>query len=187
MVSHQAYLDSLISPSEKEIACIRSVQEAKEEEIIKKRFLIDESNMSDEERQKAAGTIQRNYRGYRARRQLNGMSLDPSSRWADAIREARYRNLTTPRARPVSDRATASTDTNETRETSRQDEHIYFAREKWRKVGFIAKRAAGDEDPDLDTSNDEDDLDDKQREEKFRIRIEKKKQREKEAKIMDLQ
>lgn len=184
--SHQAYLDSLVPPSQEEIARIRSVQEAKEEDIIKKRLSIDESNMSDVERQRAAGTIQRNYRGYRARRQLHGMGLDPSSRWVDALREARYRNLTTPKARPSLDGAGTGTDTDGAHEHSGSDHHRRLAREKWRKVGFIAKRAAGDEDSDL-TSEGDDDIPDEQREEKRKIRIEKIKQRQRAAKTMDLQ
>jgi hypothetical protein len=35
------------------------------------------------EQEQAAQMIQRNYRGYRTRRQLNGMGLDASSRWAE--------------------------------------------------------------------------------------------------------
>lgn len=38
---------------------------------------------NDQEQQKAAQLIQRNYRGYRERRQLNGIGLDASARWAE--------------------------------------------------------------------------------------------------------
>lgn len=38
---------------------------------------------SDQAQQKAAQLIQRNYRGYRERRQLNGIGLDASARWAE--------------------------------------------------------------------------------------------------------
>lgn len=39
---------------------------------------------TDEQRQTAAATmIQRNYRGYRARRMLMGHDLDPSTRWVE--------------------------------------------------------------------------------------------------------
>jgi hypothetical protein len=114
------------------------------------------------------------------------MGLDPSSRWVDALREARYRNLTTPKARPSLDGAGTGTDTDGAHEHSGPDQHKKLAREKWRKVGFIAKRAAGDEDSDL-TSEDDDDMPDEQREEKRRIRIEKIKQRQRDAKTLDLQ
>jgi len=36
-----------------------------------------------ESEEKAATTIQRNYRGYRERRQLKGIGLDASARWAE--------------------------------------------------------------------------------------------------------
>jgi hypothetical protein len=36
-----------------------------------------------EEQRQAAQMIQRNYRGYRERRQLQGMGLDASARWAE--------------------------------------------------------------------------------------------------------
>jgi len=35
------------------------------------------------EQKQAAEMIQRNYRGYRERRQLQGMGLDASTRWAE--------------------------------------------------------------------------------------------------------
>ena len=39
--------------------------------------------LNDQEQQKAAQLIQRNYRGYRERRQLQGIGLDASARWAE--------------------------------------------------------------------------------------------------------
>lgn len=36
-----------------------------------------------EQQEQAAQMIQRNYRGYRVRRQLQGMGLDASARWAE--------------------------------------------------------------------------------------------------------
>lgn len=38
---------------------------------------------NDQAQQKAAQLIQRNYRGYRERRQLQGIGLDASARWAE--------------------------------------------------------------------------------------------------------
>ncbi|KAH7399642.1 hypothetical protein BKA66DRAFT_452265 [Pyrenochaeta sp. MPI-SDFR-AT-0127] len=37
----------------------------------------------DQEQEQAAQMIQRNYRGYRERRQLKGIGLDASARWAE--------------------------------------------------------------------------------------------------------
>jgi hypothetical protein len=42
----------------------------------------------------AARTIQKTYRGYRTRRQLNTLNVDASLRWIAAVREARFRNAT---------------------------------------------------------------------------------------------
>jgi len=41
---------------------------------------------SQAEEDEAAQMIQRNYRGYRERRQLNGIGLDASARWAEVWR-----------------------------------------------------------------------------------------------------
>lgn len=38
---------------------------------------------NNHEQQQAAQMIQRNYRGYRERRQLQGIGLDASARWAE--------------------------------------------------------------------------------------------------------
>ena len=147
---------------------------------------MENPELSDEERTKAAALIQRNYRGYRERRQMQGMGLDPTSRWIEALREARYRNLTTPKARSSHEGAGTGTDTDVTREHSEVDELRRSAREKWRKIGLITKRAAGDEDSDIESDEDED-ITDEQREEKRRKRREETKQRQKDAKMMDLQ
>jgi hypothetical protein len=39
------------------------------------------------EEEKAAALIQRNYRGYRERRQLKGLGLTASTRWREALNE----------------------------------------------------------------------------------------------------
>jgi hypothetical protein len=184
--SHQEYLDSLVPPTKEEIKHIGSVQEAKEEEIIRKRISMENPELSDEERTKAAALIQRNYRGYRERRQMQGMGLDPTSRWVEALREARYRTVTTPKARSRHEGAGTGTDTNRTREHLEVDELKRSARENWRKIGLITRRAAGDEDSDIESDEDED-LTNEQREEKRRKRKEETKQRQKDAKLLDLQ
>ena len=147
---------------------------------------MENPELSNEERTKAAALIQRNYRGYRERRQMQGMGLDPTSRWTEALREARYRNWTTPKPRASLDEAATGTDTDGTREHSELDELKRSAREKWRKIGLIARRAAGDEDSDIESDEDED-LPDEQREEKRRKRIEQNQKRQREAKVLDLQ
>lgn len=42
-----------------------------------------ENGDNSKEQQHAAALIQKNYRGYRERRQLQGMGLDASSRWSE--------------------------------------------------------------------------------------------------------
>ena len=81
----------------------------------------------------AARVLQRTYRGHRSRRELAGLSLDPSTRWTEAIKEAQYRELTRPRPR--------SSDLALEGEHGKSSE----ARQKWRTVGGIARRAGGDE------------------------------------------
>jgi hypothetical protein len=48
----------------------------------------ESGEMGSEEQKQAAQMIQRNYRGYRERRQLQGMGLDASARWAE-VEDAR--------------------------------------------------------------------------------------------------
>lgn len=88
--SHQEYLDSLVLPSAAESARISAIQEQKEEEISLK------YHQHSIEEQDAAKLIQRAYRGHRERRQLNGLTLDPSSRWSELISEWRYRSAIAP-------------------------------------------------------------------------------------------
>lgn len=168
---------------------IGEVQERKEKEIIKKRLGESHADLNESERERAAGIIQRNYRGHRERRIMNGMSLDPSTRWVEAVKEARYRDLTTPRARNSVDVATRkSMDTFQTNETTSSADPHGAARQNWKKIGLITRRAGRDEDSDSESSEDDDD--ETPAEERERIRkqkLEAKAQRQKAAKIMDLQ
>jgi hypothetical protein len=88
--SHQEYLDKLVPPSQELVKKITIAQEHNEEEFFKKKLSADNLQLSQERRRAAASMIQRNYRGHRERRMLKGMSLDPSARWLEAIKEARY-------------------------------------------------------------------------------------------------
>jgi hypothetical protein len=190
--SHQEYLDSLIPPTKEESHRIEVAQERKEEEIIKMRLSMGNGEvglgLSGEERTKAAGLIQRNYRGYRARRQMKGMGLDPSSRWVEAVREAKYRNLLVPRARSSYDGTRPEADGVQSHNNGGEQHKPSFARQNWRKVVSVVKRAAGDEDGDVSTDDDDDDdLPDEEREERRRRRAEQKKERQKAAQILDLQ
>lgn len=175
--SHQEYLDRLVLPSEELIQQIRRAQEKKEEEIMKK-LSVDNSHSSEERRREAAAIIQRNYRGHRERRMLNGLSLDPSARWVEAIKEARYRHVTEPRARAALEYGVPG-DVLEHERSSK------FAKQTWRKVGIITRRAGGDEDPELDSGDDES-VTPEERDAYRKRRLEEKLQRRKAAKTMDL-
>lgn len=138
---------------------------------------------TDAQREKAAGTIQKNYRGHRARRQLQGFGLDPQTRWIEAVKDAQYQALTTPRA------PAKGVDGNETLATNSA------ARSKWTRAAKIAHRAGADDDSVSETS----DLSDSQSESTLqRMTTEERTQRKerrdaakaarkKSAKMMDLQ
>jgi len=173
---HQEYLDTLVPPCREESERINKVQEEKEEEVIMRRLSTENGDMTEEQRHKAAAVIQRNYRGHRDRRMLEGMSLDPSTRWVEAVKEARYRHLTEPRAR-------ASMEEN--RQSGAEHTSSSNARQNWKKIGMIARRAGGDEDSSSDES--QSDVGDQDHEEKRKARAEAKIKRQKKAKLMDLQ
>ncbi|KAL2063493.1 hypothetical protein VTL71DRAFT_5298 [Oculimacula yallundae] len=179
--SHQEYLDSLEVPTPTTVQRIAAVQERKEKEIMQR--LSEEENSV--EREKAANLIQRNYRGHRERRMLNGLSLDPSTRWIEAVREAQYRNLTTPRARGTLEQSHVGEGIPASNMHGSGTTNI--ARQNWKKIGLITRRAGGDEDSDSQSSEDEEGTPEHEREERRKKKLEAKMQRQKAAKIMDLQ
>jgi hypothetical protein len=176
--SHQEYLDKLVPPSQELVKKITIAQEHNEEEFFKKKLSADNLQLSQERRRAAASMIQRNYRGHRERRMLKGMSLDPSARWLEAIKEARYRQITEPRARvPIEDDGPDV-------EVGRQS-GASIAKQNWKKISLITRRAGGDEDSDSDS---EDDNVPQEGREAYRTRrLGQKLQRQKAAKMMDLQ
>ncbi|KAI9805422.1 MAG: hypothetical protein M1825_000673 [Sarcosagium campestre] len=146
------------------------------------------------EQEIAAATIQRNYRGYRGRRQCNGMGIDASSRWIEAVKEAKYRKLITPHARPRLDELGGS-------EGGGRDEvESLAALSHWKKAAQVVRRA-GSDDGDDNNDNDEDDdndsdinnngakqnLSEAQLQEKRRIKLDARRERNKNAKTMDMQ
>jgi hypothetical protein len=187
--SHKEYLDSLPTPTHDMVERITSIQEQKEVNAIKKRLSADHGDLSSDEREKAAELIQRNYRGHRERRMLAGMSLDPSTRWVEAIKEARYRNLTQPRARESTDGPRSSVDSigvNGALDGAATDTRS-AARRNWKTIGLIARRAGGDEDSDDDENDADENLTAEEKEKERKRRYEQKMERQKAAKVMDLQ
>lgn len=128
-LSHEEYINSLLRPSESETRRISDIQLLKEQEIDRKyRPPISERD--------AATTIQKAYRGHRERRQLEGLTLDPSSRWMEVIRELRYRSATLPQGRP--ERPKLSPDG---KPRSSSD----IAKANWRRIGYVAEHASAGE------------------------------------------
>ncbi|KFY20882.1 hypothetical protein V491_03347, partial [Pseudogymnoascus sp. VKM F-3775] len=179
------YIDSLPVPPASELARIESVQIKKEDEKTH-RILSAERTYSEGDRHAAAEVIQRNYRGYRERRQMRGWGLDPGSRWVEAFKEARYLNLITPRPRSSFDETATRPGTGNsdspTSGFSGSGKRLSDARANWTKVGTIVRRAANDEDSSSESSGE-----DETAEEIRRLRAEKKEERVKSAMTMDLQ
>lgn len=129
--SHQEYLDSLVLPSAAELARISDIQVQKEQEILRR------YHKHSIEEQDAAKLIQRTYRGHRARRQLSGLTLDPTSRWVELVKEWRYRSATAPHRSSV-----GSSDAHPGLTTNPS----YRAMVNWRRVRDIADHAGAGED-----------------------------------------
>ncbi|KAK7750080.1 hypothetical protein SLS62_007948 [Diatrype stigma] len=91
----------------------------------------------------AATLIQKNYRGYRVRREMQGLGLNARTRWTHAIRDAQWLEVTRPRPRAetMSSSGSRNADGDERPSTSRS-----AARQNWIKVATIARRAGADED-----------------------------------------
>ncbi|KFY49893.1 hypothetical protein V496_09725 [Pseudogymnoascus sp. VKM F-4515 (FW-2607)] len=187
--SHQEYIDSLPVPPPSELARIESVQLHKQDEKLQGLGSgTPDRRPSEEGRHAAAQLIQRNYRGYRERRQMRGWGLDSGSRWVEAFKEARYRHLTTPRPRSSLDEFGSRPGTagggsdSPASGMSASEKRLSEARANWNKVGTIVRRAANDEDSSSESSG----LDETAGEIR-RLRREKKEERMKSAMTMDLQ
>ncbi|KAG6153518.1 hypothetical protein E4U37_002884 [Claviceps purpurea] len=159
----KAYMDSLVLPSQHQFEKIAQVQEEKEVQArrrAKEQWRQRSASTStsgtqhpsqDKERAQAAQVIQKTFRGYRARRELEGYSLNASTRWVAAVREAQFRQSTKPRASAIGETAV------ENGEVLGLDDPVDYrpvsARQKWKKVSLVARRA-GHDDSDTDTDTD---------------------------------
>ncbi|KAL6715984.1 hypothetical protein ACLMJK_006946 [Lecanora helva] len=159
------------------MSSIADTQDKKEAEILQK-YPDAQSSQSDDalrhSQTHAAKVLQRTYRGHRERRQLRGLSLDPTSRWTEAVKEAQYRNITTPR--PPS----SHTSQNGLNRTTSE------ARQNWSRIGNIARRAGADEESSASSPSDNDTSNPSQKEARRRKRLADKQERAKSAKMMDL-
>nr|OQO15586.1 hypothetical protein B0A51_18625 [Rachicladosporium sp. CCFEE 5018] len=162
--------DPLALPSPDTLRQIEVKQNVRAAELRERRKLARSAASNDSttstqrdnaERTKAAELIQRNYRGHRTRRAMEGRGLDASTRWIEALKEAKYANATAPVSRDV--------------HASRSPLNGQ-ARSRWKRVGAIAQRAGSDDTSDTEDSSDE--TREKRRKEK--------RERERYAKIMGL-
>ncbi|KAM3515419.1 hypothetical protein MY11210_000981 [Beauveria gryllotalpidicola] len=136
---HNEYMASLVPPTKERFHEIAQIQTEKEDE--NRRKMKEHQKLStdpilpleDQQGQDAAArVIQKTFRGYRARREMDGYSINPSTRWFAAVRDAQFRETHRPRPRPLSEAATVA---GEVRPPSA------CARHNWRKAGMVAFRA----------------------------------------------
>ncbi|GKT64696.1 IQ calmodulin-binding domain-containing protein [Colletotrichum tofieldiae] len=144
---------------------------------------------------RAATLIQRNYRGYRVRREMQGLSLDPSTRWVSAIDELQFRELNRPRAKSSASAAALAAGNNDQHSLLSRDSEGGMsrpttARENWKKAATIARRAGHDDvesDSDSSASSSDSEETPEQRAEKRKRREEAVARRKKDSKMMGLQ
>lgn len=67
---------------------LEETQGNKERKIDRRYKEAQDDKLTDESRSDAARTLQRTYRGHRARRELKGLALTPSARWSEVSRPA---------------------------------------------------------------------------------------------------
>jgi hypothetical protein len=107
--SNEAFTDPLALPSPEVLAEIARKQDARAAEIQAARLARRQSKKGEsasvteeQNRSDAAVMIQRNYRGHRTRRAMEGRSLDPSVRWIEALKDG---ELCARREEPLKDLA----------------------------------------------------------------------------------
>lgn len=130
----------------------------------------------DQQRDDAAKTIQKTFRGYRARREFNGHELNAGNRWVSTIREAQFRETMKPVSRAgVADR-------------SSQHMHNSEALRKWKKASIVARRAGHDDtDSESETESDASEASSVQKAARKARRQERKEKRKQNARQMGLQ
>ena len=159
-------MESLQAPSKEEFERISLAQKEKEDESKQRakeqrRESLQALKSQQEKRPsaemaqelQAAKTIQKNFRGYKARRELQGFGLNASSRWSTALHEAQFRHTNRPRSKGAPGQSGVSLDEQTGNVESSN------AKQNWKKMATVAKRAyQGDDGSDSDeSSSDEDD------------------------------
>ncbi|KAM3467131.1 hypothetical protein MY5147_008889 [Beauveria neobassiana] len=141
-ILYNEYMASLVPPTKERFHEIAQIQMEKESENRRKmkeqqRLSTDPTLLPEDQQGQdaAARVIQKTFRGYRARREMDGYSINPSTRWVAAVRDAQFRETHRPRPRALSEAASVS---GEVRPPSAT------ARHNWRKAGMVAFRAGRD-------------------------------------------
>ncbi|KAM3521212.1 hypothetical protein MY4038_009125 [Beauveria bassiana] len=141
-ILYNEYMASLVPPTKERFHEIAQIQMEKESENRRKmkeqqRLSTDPTLLPEDQQGQdaAARVIQKTFRGYRARREMDGYSINPSTRWVAAVRDAQFRETHRPRPRALSEAASVS---GEVRPPSAS------ARHNWRKAGMVAFRAGRD-------------------------------------------
>ncbi|KAJ5123804.1 uncharacterized protein N7515_007629 [Penicillium bovifimosum] len=80
------------------------------------------------DRERAARTVQRIYRGHRTRRELQGLELTASTRWVEAFKEAQWHQLQSPKPH-----------------IAPGEDGFNQARRNWQRAVSVARRAGGDD------------------------------------------
>ncbi|KAF1737794.1 IQ domain-containing protein IQM1 [Beauveria bassiana] len=141
-ILYHEYMASLVPPTKERFHEIAQIQMEKESENRRKmkeqqRLSTDPTLLPEDQQGQdaAARVIQKTFRGYRARREMDGYSINPSTRWVAAVRDAQFRETHRPRPRALSEAASVA---GEARPPSAS------ARHNWRKAGMVAFRAGRD-------------------------------------------
>lgn len=151
---------SLVPPSKDQFDQIAQVQAEREDANRKKAkqlqaSIVNGQHPDEQDQDAAARVIQKTFRGYRARREIDGNSINSGTRWVAAVRDAQFRETNRPRPRPLSQSATmASDDTAESRPSTAG------ARSNWRRAGMVAFRV-GRDDSDSDSDSGSEDSEDR--------------------------
>ncbi|POS84701.1 hypothetical protein EPUL_005267 [Erysiphe pulchra] len=141
------YFNSLKAPSHEQIQHISAIQEHKELEIMKK--ILDNNSMLRNQRSRSLSESALDEKKLHGEQMSLGLSMSPTDRWVEAIRELWYRKLTWPYDRKnmklILGKKNNTHNLNDF--TNGIESSSCKARRNWKKVGLIARRAGRDEDP----------------------------------------
>lgn len=139
------YFNSLKIPTHDQIQHISASQERKELEIMKRISNNNSKPRNHSSRRFSEGSIDE--------KKLSedgltfGLSMSPTDRWVEAVRELCYRKLTWPYESKNTKLILGKENYNLNDSTDQNESRRCRARHNWKNVGLIARRAGRDEDP----------------------------------------